>query len=171
VIELHEVLQAALSSYERPASEARIALQSSFAPALPPVRGDAAKLQQVFGNVIANAVKFTPPGGVVTIETWALPSGEAAALVRDTGVGMTDDEISVALMPFAQVDAGHSRWREGAGLGLPIAKALVQLHGGRLEIRSAKGQGTEVSVFLPAHSTTSVPQGYSSPFGADPVAA
>ena len=61
--------------------------------------------------------------------------------IRDTGVGMTKEEIAVALTPFAQVDASHSRWREGAGLGLPIAKALVQLHGGRLEIRSAKISG------------------------------
>ena len=59
------------------------------------------------------------------------------------------EEIAVALTPFGQVDARHSRWREGAGLGLPIAKALVQLHGERLEIRSAKALGTEVSVVSP----------------------
>ena len=63
---------------------------------------------------------------------------------------MTKQEVALALTPFAQVDAGLSRWQEGAGLGLPIAKALVQLHGGTLEINSAKSLGTEVLVRLPS---------------------
>jgi two-component system cell cycle sensor histidine kinase PleC len=63
---------------------------------------------------------------------------------------MSADEIAVALTPFGQVDDGRARWREGAGLGLPIARALVQLHGGRLEIRSTKSLGTEVTVTLPS---------------------
>lgn len=79
--------------------------------------------------------------------------------IRDTGIGMTKEEIAIALTPFSQVDAGLSRWREGAGLGLPIAKALVQLHGGKLEIRSAKSLGTEVSITLPSRFKVSVLQG------------
>ena len=58
--------------------------------------------------------------------------------MRDTGVGMTEEEIAIALTPFGQVDGSRARWREGTGLGLPIAKALVELHGGELEIRSTK---------------------------------
>ena len=85
--------------------------------------------------------------------------GGARVYVRDTGVGMTKDEIAVALMPFRQVDASHSRWREGTGLGLPIAKALVQLHGGQLDVRSAKSMGTEVAVTLPSRFEVSVMQG------------
>ena len=69
--------------------------------------------------------------------------------MRDTGVGMTADEIAVALTPFGQVDASHARWREGTGLGLPIASALVQLHGGELKISSQKGVGTSVEVSFP----------------------
>jgi two-component system cell cycle sensor histidine kinase PleC len=80
-------------------------------------------------------------------------------MIRDTGVGMTKAEIAVALTPFSQVDASHSRWREGAGLGLPIARALVQLHGGSLEVRSAKSLGTEVAVMLPSRHQVSVVQG------------
>jgi len=71
-------------------------------------------------------------------------------VVTDTGVGMADEDVAVALTPFGQVDATHARWREGTGLGLPIAKALVQLHGGELSIRSQKDVGTEVTVLLPA---------------------
>jgi two-component system cell cycle sensor histidine kinase PleC len=62
---------------------------------------------------------------------------------------MGEDEIRVALTPFGQVDSSRTRWREGTGLGLPIAKALVELHGGRLEINSVKSKGTEVTVLLP----------------------
>jgi two-component system cell cycle sensor histidine kinase PleC len=70
-------------------------------------------------------------------------------VVRDTGVGMTPDEVAVALTPFGQVDASHARWRDGTGLGLPIARALVQLHGGELKINSQKGHGTSVEVSFP----------------------
>jgi two-component system cell cycle sensor histidine kinase PleC len=62
---------------------------------------------------------------------------------------MSEQDLSIALTPFGQVDATHARWREGTGLGLPIAKALVQLHGGELRIRSQKDVGTEVTVLLP----------------------
>ena len=61
----------------------------------------------------------------------------------------------VAMTPFGQVDAGHARWREGTGLGLPIAKALVELHGGQIEIRSIKGEGTEVAIMLPSRTSVS----------------
>jgi two-component system cell cycle sensor histidine kinase PleC len=69
--------------------------------------------------------------------------------VIDTGVGMSEQDLAIALTPFGQVDATHARWREGTGLGLPIAKALVQLHGGELRIKSQKDVGTEVTVLLP----------------------
>ena len=149
-VDLEEVLQAVLASHKLNAGEAGVRLDSRFHPTLPAVRGDPAKLTQVFSNLVGNAVKFTPPGGCVTIETRAQPDGGAAVYVRDTGLGMTEDEVAIALTPFGQVDAGHSRWREGAGLGLPIAKALVHLHGGSIEIRSAKSSGTEVAVTLPS---------------------
>jgi two-component system cell cycle sensor histidine kinase PleC len=149
-VDLDEVLQAVLASHKLHAGEAGVLLDSRFHPRLPAVRGDPAKLTQVFSNLLGNAVKFTPPGGSVTIETRPQPDGGAAVYVRDTGLGMTEDEVAIALTPFGQVDAGHSRWREGAGLGLPIAKALVHLHGGSIHIRSAKSLGTEVAVTLPS---------------------
>jgi two-component system cell cycle sensor histidine kinase PleC len=147
-VELDEVLQVALASFKLAAVDRGVALENRFG-ALPTVKGDAAKLRQVFTNLINNAIKFTPPGGKVSVEASGLPEGGAKVCVRDTGVGMTREEVAVALTPFAQVDASRSRWREGAGLGLPIAKALIQLHGGLLEVRSAKSQGTEVTVTLP----------------------
>ena len=158
-VNLQEVLQYAVASFRPTAMNLGIALDGHFEPALPLVKGDPAKLRQVFGNLISNGLRFTPPGGSVSVAAELTADGGARVCVRDTGVGMTKDEIAVALMPFRQVDASHSRWREGTGLGLPIARALVQLHGGRLDVRSAKSMGTEVAVILPSRFEVSVMQG------------
>jgi two-component system cell cycle sensor histidine kinase PleC len=149
-VDLAEVLQAVLASYKQGAVEVGVLLSSRYDADLPAIRGDPAKLRQIFSNLVSNAIKFTQPGGSVTVEARALPDGGAAVYVRDTGLGMSKEEVAIALTPFAQVDASHSRWREGTGLGLPIARALVQLHGGRIEIHSAKSLGTEVAVLLPS---------------------
>jgi two-component system cell cycle sensor histidine kinase PleC len=85
----------------------------------------------------------------VIVEVVEQDNGGVMILVRDTGIGMTEDEIEVALKPFGQVDSAHSRWHEGAGLGLTIAKSLVELHGGELMITSVKGKGSDVTVKLP----------------------
>ena len=95
-------------------------------------------------------------GGTVSILATARPQSVVVS-VRDTGVGMTPEEIAVALTPFGQVDASHARWREGTGLGLPIARALVQLHGGTLSISSEKGSGTSVDVVIPVAAAEARP--------------
>jgi two-component system cell cycle sensor histidine kinase PleC len=148
-IDLNEVLVSCANSFMLMAREAGVTLQSKPDFDVPLVRGEAVKLRQIFTNLIGNAIKFTPRGGQVTVEAIRLPDGAPGLVVRDTGVGMTEDEIRIALTPFGQVDGARSRWREGTGLGLPIAKALVELHGGRLEIRSEKSMGTEISVIFP----------------------
>ena len=158
-VRLQDLLQSSLTAFSQNATDLGVSIESRFDPSVPTVRGDPSKLRQVFNNLISNSVKFTPPGGSVHISASALPDGGAMVSIRDTGVGMTKEEIAIALTPFAQVDASHSRWREGAGLGLPIAKALVQLHGGRLEVRSAKSLGTEVAVTLPSRFHVSVMHG------------
>jgi two-component system, cell cycle sensor histidine kinase PleC len=149
-VDLDEVLQLALAPFKPTAMELGVQLEARLDVRLPAVKGDAVKLRQAFANLISNAVKFTPPGGQVVVEPRAQRDGGVIVHIRDTGLGMSKDEIAVALTPFAQVDASHSRWREGTGLGLPIASALVQLHGGKLEIRSSKTLGTEVVVTLPS---------------------
>jgi two-component system cell cycle sensor histidine kinase PleC len=158
-VDLKEVIEATVASFSRNAADLGVTIASRADAPLPTVRGDPGKLRQVFSNLISNAVKFTPPGGSVNVSVNALSDGGVAVMIRDTGVGMTKAEIAVALTPFSQVDASHSRWREGAGLGLPIARALVQLHGGSLEVRSAKSLGTEVAVMLPSRHQVSVVQG------------
>jgi two-component system cell cycle sensor histidine kinase PleC len=149
-VEIDEILLPVLSSLRQTAAESSVALLHRLEDGLPAVKGDPDKLRQAFSNLVGNAIKFTPSGGSVSVE--ASPDGSGGAVVRilDTGVGMSPEEIEVALTPFGQVDAGRARWRDGAGLGLPIARALVQLHGGRLEIRSVRKVGTQVTVTLPA---------------------
>jgi two-component system, cell cycle sensor histidine kinase PleC len=147
-VNLGEVLSASASSFRLMAENAGVLLEESIHPDLPPINGDGVRLRQVFTNLISNALKFTRDGG--TVEVSAEARGNIVlAIVRDTGVGMTPEEVSVALTPFGQVDASHARWREGTGLGLPIARALVQLHGGELSIKSKKGEGTSVEVRFP----------------------
>jgi two-component system cell cycle sensor histidine kinase PleC len=149
-VNVEEILGASIKSFYLMATEAHLKIESSIAYDLPAIRGDPQKLRQIFSSIISNAVKFTSDGGTVSVEALRTNSNGVVVLIRDNGVGMTAEEIQIAMAPFGQVDGGRSRWREGAGLGLPIAKALVELHGGALEIRSKKGAGTDAVIMLPA---------------------
>ena len=148
-INLDEILDEVLRSFSQAARDAGVKITHRFTANTPQLRGDVRKLQQVFTNLVSNAVKFTKKGGGIFIETRAADHNSVEVAIRDTGVGMDEDEVKVAMTPFGQVDGGRSRWREGAGLGLPIANALIELHGGSMEIRSAKGMGTEIVIALP----------------------
>jgi two-component system cell cycle sensor histidine kinase PleC len=117
---------------------------------------------------LSNALKFTRQGGTITIKGMMGADGNAVVEVGDTGVGMSGEEISVALTPFGQVDSSHTRWREGTGLGLPSARALVQLHGGDFLIHSRKGHGTQVTVVLPAHHNLPVTEVHEENMGHSP---
>jgi len=149
-VDIAVVLGDCLAAAEPRAAEAGVRLTRRIASALPHVRGDDAKLGQVFTNLISNAIKFTPQGGTVSVDVLEQGGGGVMISVRDTGIGMAPEEVPVALEPFGQVDRARTRWREGAGLGLTLAKALVELHGGELLIASVKGSGTDVTVKLPA---------------------
>ena len=152
-VNIEEVVQAAVGAFRASAEESDVTLHYQVAFDLPTTRGDSAKLKQIVGNILSNAIKFTPSGGKVSVEALRTKEGGVAIFIRDTGVGMDSSEIAIALTPFGQVDGGRARWREGSGLGLSIAKALIELHAGQLDIRSAKGAGTEVSIILPPRNS------------------
>jgi signal transduction histidine kinase len=116
---------------------------------LPALSLDPGRMRQVLLNLLSNAAKFTEPGGVIRISAMRSVAGGVALAIADTGIGMDADESLVALQPFRQVDNALSRRYEGTGLGLPLAQSLVELHGGKLVIESAPGQGTTVTVLLP----------------------
>jgi PAS domain S-box-containing protein len=117
---------------------------------VPPLLVDPRRLAQALGNLLANALKFTPSGGKVRFAASARADGGIHLMVQDDGIGMAQETIAAALEPFRQLDSTLSRRFEGAGLGLSIAKALAELHGGTLQIQSAVGEGTIVIIALPA---------------------
>jgi signal transduction histidine kinase len=116
--------------------------------AWPAIDGDPMKLKQVFVNLIDNAIKFTPAGGRIGV-AGELDGPRLKIRVSDTGIGMRAQDIPLVVLPFYRVDSAYSASRQGAGLGLPFAKAVVELHGGTLEIESRPGAGTTVTVVLP----------------------
>lgn len=114
------------------------------------LRVDRRRVLQVLVNLLSNAVKFTPPGGSVRVATLWGADGGLNVVIEDTGIGMSDQDIAKSLEPFGQADSRMARRYEGAGLGLPLARSFVEMHGGKLSIESAPGQGTRVTVAFPA---------------------
>jgi len=112
--------------------------------------GDSQKLLQVLLNLLSNAIKFTPDGGRVRLTAGLDDAGGYRLSITDSGIGMSAEDQRIALSPFGQVDSSLTRRYEGTGLGLPLSKALIDLHGGHLEIDSAPDAGTAVHVILPA---------------------
>ena len=107
-------------------------------------------IRQILINLVGNAVKFTPHGGSVYVSGGMLADGGYAVAVRDTGVGMSEKEMAHALTPFGQNENRFTGQHDGTGLGLPLAKAMLELHDGRLTMTSAPHQGTTVTIILPA---------------------
>jgi signal transduction histidine kinase len=115
---------------------------------LPAIDGDEVKLRQVMINLLSNAVKFTPSGGAVSV-TAAIEADMAWLRVRDTGIGIAEDDLARVLEPFCQVDSPLGRSSEGTGLGLSLSKKLAEIMGGELTLSSALGLGTEVEIRIP----------------------
>jgi PAS domain S-box-containing protein len=149
VVSLGEVIDSSLRLVQERAANGGVMLERSLLAELPLVRVDALRLKQIVLNVLSNAVKFTPSGGRVRIAVESAGEGGLAIAVTDTGIGMRRQDIATALTPFRQLDSGLNRRHEGTGLGLPLAKTLTELHGGRLEIDSEPGVGTTVRIHLP----------------------
>jgi signal transduction histidine kinase len=119
---------------------------------------DETALKRVILNLLSNAVKFSEGGSTVIVRSEIDNSGRYRINVEDRGIGMNPEEVPLALMPFRQINSGLQRKYEGTGLGLPIAKQLIDLHGGELVISSARGVGTTVSILLPQHRLASSAQ-------------
>jgi two-component system cell cycle sensor histidine kinase PleC len=158
-ISVEHLIDDAIAQLSAQAQDADVSVNFEPGPGVPPVRGDELKLSQMLVNIISNAIKFSKPEGRVTIMAQRSQNSGVLIHVCDTGVGMSADEIEVALRPFGQVDGSRSRWRDGTGLGLPIARTLTELHGGDLQVISEPGKGTEVTIFLPAAHLVSVARG------------
>ncbi|MDX7953629.1 PAS domain-containing sensor histidine kinase [Lichenihabitans sp. Uapishka_5] len=125
-----------------------VTLRREIAPGLDPLTGDRHACKQIVLNLLSNALKFTPPGGQVTVSS--RPDGNAVLIsVVDTGIGMVPRDLAKLGDPFFQVRNDYDRPYEGTGLGLSVVKGLVGLHGGTITVESAPGEGTRISVRLP----------------------
>jgi PAS domain S-box-containing protein len=122
------------------------------------VTADEIALKRVVLNLLSNAVKFSGPGSTVTVRSEVIADGRLRVSVEDHGIGMAPEEVPLALTPFRQINSGLQRRYEGTGLGLPIAKQLVELHGGELIIESTPGVGTTVSIVLGENRVVPVAQ-------------
>ena len=120
---------------------------------------DATRLKQVLFNLLWNAIKFTPAGGSVMATAHRADDGAAVIAVADTGIGMREEDIPVALQPFQQLRSSWDKKHEGTGLGLTLTKAIVELHGGTLTLESAPGFGTTATVTLPVGRVAAEPPG------------
>jgi signal transduction histidine kinase len=149
---LHQAITDVCRSMQPLAHQGNLKLIANLPPNLPGLKADQRRIRQVVLNLVSNAVKFTPPGGTVTVCA-AERNGELTATVSDTGIGMAKADLPKAMEQFGQVDPHLSRKHEGSGLGLPLAKKLIEIHDGSFDIRSEPNVGTTVTVTFPRERT------------------
>ncbi len=147
--DLKAVLAPCLMIIQARAKDKNIALELHIVDGLPLLLADPLRLKQIIINLLSNAVKFTSEGGRILLEAHQKDPHFVTICVTDTGMGMTPEEVDIALRPFGQIESGFNKRHEGTGLGLPIAQALTKLHGGELKVSSAKGAGTRVTIQIP----------------------
>lgn len=149
-VALAEVTAAVVQTMQPLAEQKAVALTCDAGSRPLAIRVDATKFRQILLNLLSNAVKFTPAGGRVAISVGRTTAGDLAIAVADSGIGIPPEAIERVLEPFQQVDDPLRRGDNGVGLGLPIAKALIGVHGGTLALTSTAGAGTTVLLRLPA---------------------
>jgi two-component system cell cycle sensor histidine kinase PleC len=139
-----------------------VRITCSPAEGLPALRVDERKLKQALLNLLVNAIKFTPEGGEVELDIRCDKDSGYVFQVRDNGIGMAPEDIPTALRQFGQIDSALNRKYEGTGLGLPLTKALIEMHGGSLELVSRLGEGTKATLTLPAWRIAAAPDSHRS---------
>jgi signal transduction histidine kinase len=149
-VDPEQVIHSARRIIEERATSAGLTLETVIPENLPGLRVDEHMLKQMLLNLLWNAIKFTPEGGRISVMAERGADGALHIEVSDTGIGMSPEEIPIALKPFRQVDSSLTRKYGGTGLGLPLVKSRVELHGGSLGIASAPGAGTTVTLTFPS---------------------
>lgn len=144
-----DALNMCIELYDARVQEKNIILMNE-ANDMPLIIGEELSIKQVISNIYTNAIKYTPKDGRITLFSNYDTDGAFRLSITDTGIGMSEREISKALSPFGQVDNALDRTGAGIGLGLPLAQAIMGIHGGRIEILSEKSIGTTVTLFFPS---------------------
>jgi len=152
LVALPKIIQKAVHMVAQRASEGGVTITTDMAEKIPKLVADRVRMLQILLNLLSNAVKFTDPGGRVTVRVRA-EEGVGGVYyflidVTDTGVGMTPEEVNKAFHSFTQGDAGLDRKYQGAGLGLPLTRKLVELHHGKITLKSERGKGTTAHIRL-----------------------
>ncbi|MDW7627050.1 sensor histidine kinase [Azospirillum brasilense] len=132
---------------------------------LPLLYGDARALQRMLTNLLSNAVKFTPSGGQVMLSASPMPDGGIGLMVADTGAGIAEDEMARVLEPFGSADMSVPRGTTGTGIGLPVVKRLMEMHGGRLDLYSEPGAGTTAILMFPPRRSLPHAASHGAPLG------
>jgi len=149
-VDLDQIAAFAIRLLTPRAGRAGITLAAVVDPRARHLRGDETRIRQVLLNLLTNSVKYTPAGGRVTVETALEPDGALLLTVRDNGMGIEEQDLGRVLLAFGRVESAANRRIEGTGLGLPLTRRLVELHGGTLVLTSVVGQGTTAAVRFPA---------------------
>jgi two-component system cell cycle sensor histidine kinase PleC len=149
---LRDVLDAAVEDTRDLFAARKQTLTINADAGLPGLDGDARRLRQLLVHLLSNANKFTAEGGRILVLARATADGSLTIAIADTGVGMTHEQIVLAMKPFAQVQGHLTRTQEGAGLGLPISLGIARLHGGSLFLDSQPGAGTTAVITLPVRA-------------------
>ncbi len=152
-IELGDVIEAAHHLVANSAEAAAVGLSGDVPASLPWLRGDERRIMQALLNLLSNAIKFTPEGGRVEVTAGVDGNGSIAIEIVDNGIGIAEEDLVKVFAPFGQVEEPLTRTYQGTGLGLPITKAFIELHGGELKMNSRQGEGTVVTIVFPPERT------------------
>jgi signal transduction histidine kinase len=167
VNDVGSVVETAAKAFALTLERNQLKLSCSLQEGLPGLRADPRLLRQMLQNLLSNAVKFTPKRGAIAIKAWSDDAGRISISITDTGIGIAPKEMPTVMEPFGQGKNIDVRRYDGVGLGLPLVKSMVELHGGSFELRSVHHDGTTVTLRFPAersvaarpvvHATDAVP--------------
>jgi PAS domain S-box-containing protein len=157
VFDVDRVVQSVARLVAARARAGKIKLNIRVPRELPSIRAEEKAIKQILTNLLTNAIKFTPESGGVSLDAMIDSFGRMRIIIEDTGIGMAPEEIPVALAPFGQIESALSRKNQGTGLGLPLTKALVELHGGVLDLQSRHGAGTTATIIFPPERVVAKP--------------
>ncbi|NDV86121.1 PAS domain S-box protein [Aurantimonas aggregata] len=148
-VSLNAVMAEVVALMQPQANRERVLVRSNLPSSVPPVVADHRSIRQIAMNLVSNAIRFTPPGGQIIVSTSYVAEGDVALRFRDSGIGMTEHEIEIAMLPFQQVNPTSRRRGEGTGLGLPLTKAMAEANRANFTISSTPGEGTLVEILFP----------------------
>ncbi|WP_026613163.1 PAS domain S-box protein [Ensifer aridi] len=149
-VDLNEAVSEAVSLVQPQANSQRVIIRTSLSASVPEVVADGRSIKQIALNILANAIRFTPSGGQIVVSTSYEGNGSVILRIRDTGIGMSRNELDQAMKPFRQVTTGGRKRGDGTGLGLPLTKAMTEANRAQFAISSAPNEGTLVEISFPS---------------------